>query len=546
MAFLTTSRSKAEFTLGRTLLWLGIAVLFTTLQIQQSLNSGKLLFGFMLDDDLAYYNDGLQRLYFLQRDGIIKLLKRFMTIPPHAPGGTLFALLGFAIFGVHDWAPSAARGLVIFGVILFVAEYLCRGLSLIWKLLIVSLAMTWRILGVTVVEGRPDIILGLLLASGIVLVTESNWLKSSWQKQVIAGAFFGAALVCKPSMSPITLFLLVAILSITSLIDLWRDSSARQNLWLTNAYCLGTTLVVMAPYYLVHGRSVLNYFTGVIFGQGSEVWHVNLSLTGHALFYITGAGGEWLIGYHWLGAWVFFALINLTIFWRNHQANLGQSLGQKFPLALGVMMVLTWLVLSVPKTKGVYFGTVLAGLFLFTAIQMLVFFIHRYQELAQTKYHFIVKISALGLLAFAWGQFKWPAAGAEPERWRGAYNITEQIALAVRNEIPPDAKLFVLSRGYLDMANYHILKRRAGQKYERPQYNTFILNDLETNQKLLAQADYVIIETDGDHHSRWPAYPQLPTLLADIQSPQFRLWRQYPDYLSDKGGKILIYQRVSP
>lgn len=78
-----------------------------------------------------------------------------------------------------------------------------------------------------------------------------------------------------------------------------------------------------------------------------------------------------------------------------------------------------------------------------------------------------------------------------------------------------------------------------------PQYNSFILNDLPTNQKLLAQADYVIVETDADHQSRWPAYPQMPTLLAAMQSPRFRLWREYPDYLSDKGGKILIYRRVS-
>jgi hypothetical protein len=169
---------KVEFTLGRTLLWLGIAALFTTLQIQQSLNYGRLMFGFMLDDDLGYYSDGLQRLYFLQRDGIIKLLKRLVTIPPHAPGGTLFALLGFAIFGIHDWAPSAARGLVIFGVILFVAEYLGRGLPLLGKLFIVALALTWRLLGATVVEGRPDIVMGLLLAIGIFLVTESGWLSS--------------------------------------------------------------------------------------------------------------------------------------------------------------------------------------------------------------------------------------------------------------------------------------------------------------------------------------------------------------------------------
>ncbi|APB35134.1 hypothetical protein GlitD10_2791 [Gloeomargarita lithophora Alchichica-D10] len=540
-----TPKTKVEFTLGRTLLWLGIAVLFTTIQIQQSLNSGKLMFGFMLDDDLAYYRDGLQRLYFLQRDGIIKLLKRLVTIPPHAPGGTLFALLGFAVFGIQDWAPSAGRGLVILGLIVFIAEYLCRGLALIWKLLIVVLALTWRVLGITVVEGRPDMILGLLLACGILLVTESSWLKSSWQKQVIAGAFFGAALVCKPSMSPIGLFLLISTLFVASLMDIWRDKNTQKELLPVNGYCLGTTLAVMAPYYLVHGRSAISYFSDVIFGQGSEVWHMDLSLTGHALYYITGAGGEWLIGDHWLAVWVLLALTNLLIYWQKNRREFGRSIVQNFPLALPLMMVLTWLVLSVPKTKGVYFGAALAGLFLFTGMQMLVYLLQHCQNFRPSKYRFGLGLGALGLLGFAWGQFKWPAVGAEPERWRAAYQVTEKMALDVRHGLPQDAKIFLLSRGYLDMANYHILKRRAGQKYEFPQYNSFILNDLKTNQKLLTQADYIIVETDADHMSRWPAYPQMPTLLTDIQSPQFRLWREYPDYLSDQGGKILIYQRVS-
>ena len=542
---------KVEFTLGRTLLWLGIAALFTTLQIQQSLNYGRLMFGFMLDDDLAYYNDGLQRLYFLQRDGIIKLLKRLVTIPPHAPGGTLFALLGFAIFGIHDWAPSAARGLVIFGVILFVAEYLGQGLPLLGKLFIVALALTWRLLGATVVEGRPDIVMGLLLAIGIFLVTESGWLTANWRKHVIAGAFFGAALVCKPSMFPVSLFLSFSTLFVASLIDIYRDKCTRSKLFITNAYCIGATLAVMAPYYLIHGVAAVHYFMHVIFGRGSEVWHVDLPLLDHALYYLTGPGGRWLMRRHWLRAWMVLVLISLFIYWRKNRREFWSSLMQRFPIALPIMMILTWLVLSIPKTKSVYFGATLAGLFFLTALQMLVFLVRQYYynlthaDLAHRRYLLLGWLGVLGSLGFAWGQFAWPAVGADLERLRSAYKITERIALDVQTYMPPDAKIFVLSRGYLDIAQYHILKRRAGRRYDQfPVYNSFILNDLTTNRKLLARADYVIVDTDTGEMQRWPAYPQLPALLAEVQSPKFRLWREYPDYLSDKGGKILIYQRV--
>ncbi|MEN9234233.1 MAG: hypothetical protein Q6J74_09090, partial [Gloeomargarita sp. DG02_1_bins_92] len=31
-------------------------------------------------------------------------------------------MLGFGLFGPHDWAPAAARGLVIFGLIVFIGH----------------------------------------------------------------------------------------------------------------------------------------------------------------------------------------------------------------------------------------------------------------------------------------------------------------------------------------------------------------------------------------------------------------------------------------
>ena len=537
---------KVEFTLGRALLWFGIAALFTALQIQQSLNYGRLVFGFMFDDDLIYYADSLKYLHSLQTRGLPSLIESFIKTPPHAFGATLPALLGFTVFGIHDWAPSAARGLVIFGMILFVGEYLCRGFSLVWKLIIVALTLSWRMLGLLIVAGRPDVIFGLLLACGIVLITESSWLKSSWQKQVITGAFFGAAFVCKPSMFPVSLFLLFSALFVASFIDTWRDRSNRKKLLTANIYCVATALAVMAPYYLVYGRSAIDYFISVIFGKGNEVWHQNLSLMEHASYYITGAAGKWLMGHYWLGAWMFLAVINLFIYWRRNRREFWSSFIQKFPLALPIMMILTWLVLSIPKTKSPYFGVVLAGLFLLTTMQMLIFLIRQCRSLSPSKYWFGVWLGALGLVGFAWGQARWPDIIYDRETGLRIYKVTEQLAGDIQNDIPSEAKILVLSRWYVHIAKYHISKRRAGKKYEFPQDYLFYFNDLKTNRKLLAEADYVIIELPFDHLSWLPAYSHLPTLFSEIQSsPRFRLWREYPDYLSDKGGKILIYQRVN-
>lgn len=145
---------KVEFTLGRTLLWILIASLFTTMQIQQSLRTGRLISWFLFEDDSIYYVDALRRLMVFHEGGPDKLLIDLLQNGMHAPGGTLPALLGFGLFGPHDWAPAAARGLVIFGLIVFIAEYLCRGLPLIWKLCVVILGLSWRIIGATVTEGR--------------------------------------------------------------------------------------------------------------------------------------------------------------------------------------------------------------------------------------------------------------------------------------------------------------------------------------------------------------------------------------------------------
>ncbi|MFM7438104.1 MAG: hypothetical protein ACKO2V_05795, partial [Snowella sp.] len=58
-------------------LWLAIAILFTVLQIQQSLRQGQLSLPPSYDD-ISYFNDALNRLQIFYNDGFKGLLREHM------------------------------------------------------------------------------------------------------------------------------------------------------------------------------------------------------------------------------------------------------------------------------------------------------------------------------------------------------------------------------------------------------------------------------------------------------------------------------------
>ncbi|MEN9215276.1 MAG: hypothetical protein Q6J74_04990 [Gloeomargarita sp. DG02_1_bins_92] len=538
---------KVEFNLGRTLLWILIAGLFTTMQIQQSLRTGRLISWFLFEDDSIYYVDALRRLMVFHEGGPDKLLIDLLQNGMHAPGGTLPALLGFGLFGPHDWAPSAARGLVIFGLIIFIAEYLCRGLPLIWKLCVVILGLSWRIIGATVTEGRPDLTMALLAAMGIMLITESSWLRSPWQKQVVTGLIWGLALLWKPSASIVTIFLFICALGVTSLLDWFRDKSLSRKILITNLRCMGTTFAVASIHYALNWRGILGYIHMVLFGRFSSEFHQDLSLLGHGLYYISGAAGRWLIGYHWLGILMILLLVCLVHFRYEYR----QDLWQNFPAATLVMSIITWLSVSIPKTKTPHIGAVFPALIFFIALYLIVYLIRIYRAMpSRQKLTFYAGMSLLTVLAV--GQLKWPAARYNVAAAHQVRAITQEIAVDLAKQVKPDELIIELSYWYPSVANYHILKTGIDPQLQGV---TFSHLDLANALKLFERANYVFFDTGymdtleqdlTKGKISQSDYETIQQLIRQLDSPQYKFIKEYPNpYPLEEGRKLFLYQRVT-
>jgi hypothetical protein len=537
---------KVNFTLGRTLLWLLIAGLFTAMQIQQSLRTGRLVSWFLFEDDSIYYVDALRRLMVFHGGGPDKLLIDFIQNGIHAPGGTLPAMLGFGLFGPYDWAPSAARGLVIFGLILFIAEYLCRGLPLVWKLGVVVLGLSWRIIGATVTEGRPDLTMALLAAMGILLITESSWLRSHWQKQVFTGVIWGLALLWKPSASIVTIFLFLSTLSIASLTDWCKDKNLAQKIIPVNLYCGGATLAIAFPHYAINWQGILGYINMVLFGKFSREFHRDLSFFEHGLYYISGAAGRWLIGYHWLGIFGLIVLLALGHFWYQNR----QTFWHQFPTTALIMFFITWLSVSIPKTKTPYLGAVFPALIFLVALYLVIYLIRFYQS-APSRQKLIFYGGMSVLMALAIGQFKWPAASPNAAMAQRVRAITQEIAVDLSQQVKPDELIIELSYWYSSVANYHMLKTGIDPQLRGV---TFSHQDLDNALKLFNQADYVFFDTgyldslDRDLKNgkiTQSEYEATRSLIREFNSSRYRLLKEYPNpYPLEEGRKLFLYQRV--
>jgi hypothetical protein len=107
------SNSYKQVRLKNLILWVLLSVLFTTIQINQSLRQSQLAVPITCDD-IVYFEDALARLQILYSGGPACLLLNYIESPPNSPISTLIPFIGFAIFGVKDWAPAAANGIIIF------------------------------------------------------------------------------------------------------------------------------------------------------------------------------------------------------------------------------------------------------------------------------------------------------------------------------------------------------------------------------------------------------------------------------------------------
>ena len=279
----------------------------------------KRLLNYPYYDDVAYFDDGWEKLAAYRAGGIAALIKSCTRPPPHSPFSTGLAMAAFAVFGRHEWppyhgngsvvpvwGPYAANGIIV--LFLFLCVDWLMGPDRPWwqrGLVLLMVAVT-RLPADIIWNFKPDAFWGIVTAAAVVAALRRPCGKG--RHAALAGLLFGMALMAKPSISPLT----IAVFFVT--LFFWVIALRRENpegglmpMVRPLAICAATAIFICAPYIAVGGvTATYDYTFKNVLGESRQRWVLPLSPWGHATYFLFGDGGMQIIG---LPFAVFFALL---------------------------------------------------------------------------------------------------------------------------------------------------------------------------------------------------------------------------------------------
>lgn len=278
-----------------------ISIVFVAFQIQASLHAGALSFP-PTYDDVVYYFDAATRVQTFWQGRFTDLVHGYISNPPQAPGATLLAAIGFLLFGIKPWAADSANALPLF-VFVLVLLRLFSGLPLGIALPAIIAVLGIPIFGLAIVEFRPDMWCAGLTVGGTLLIA----LRDPRDTRTAAGAgiAFAAALLMKPTFSPLVVILFGTAL-VLRLAPYLRE---RAQWWGATRACLivgGLAVLIAGPHYVLALPELAYRYYPHLFGDLAEVWQLRLSATEKALYFLTSNGSL-------LRRWVYVGIPTLAV-----------------------------------------------------------------------------------------------------------------------------------------------------------------------------------------------------------------------------------------
>jgi hypothetical protein len=241
-----------------------ISFFYTALVVQWSLRAGRLAMD-PVEDDVAYLIEGVQRLHGLDTGGFAAFFSSLWQIPPHSPWSTSLAVAGFALMGVHDWAPYVLNGSIVFLFLLLVCT-LTSGSGAATRAAIVSFVLMLPLTFRAVHDFRPDVAVGLFTAAFSLLLVklgcDADERQTELRDHLLIGIVAGIAYLTKPSFFPHTTVMLLGSMILAEVCRI-IVSGCRPEIWRTFRRVIAVligALVVAGPYYFFAGRTILEYF----------------------------------------------------------------------------------------------------------------------------------------------------------------------------------------------------------------------------------------------------------------------------------------------
>ena len=439
-----------------------ISVVFTAGVVRYSYLHGRLCVD-PTYDDCTYLQDAASRVAHLYREGFFGMARQAVTEPPHSPYSTLVCMTGFLIFGMEDWSPYLASGVLIFTMLCW-HDRLLTGLARWQKLAMLLFVLTVPLSAGALWEIRPDVACATITGMGVVAIVTRKWLDAPRKHQRLCGAVFGVALLIKPPYFLQTLALFGLSLLLASIVDCLRV----RRLMIAKAlvsWRVATipAILIAAPYYLVAGRRLAAYLYTGLFGPLRELWQANGDLAFHARYYLDGIGSVLTIKTHLTVLTI--AIVALLLRY--------MSRGRAWRLRVGafaLVVVMSYASVSISPAKNLVFGSTLATLLL-AGVVMGIRDITRAGNRAW-KRRAPVAVWALAPVALA-------AAGLVlfhlPPMWGDRYNglapikreVTQNIMQALdRARLPAGSTVFLTTAGDVtfNMLDYQALRRQANYR----------------------------------------------------------------------------------
>ena len=492
---------------GFRLLWWGtIAAAFTYFNISQSLVRGKLSVppGY---DDVSYILQGAVWANAFREGGLGELISAPIA---HSPVMVLIAFVGFLSFGFKIWAPYAVNGILVFGILLGL-DLLARKLPLYQRLLLPITVLTYPLIANVVMEFRPDILCSIVMSFFVVCCFQLNWESPHRIYKSIISSLLALGLLCKPSIFPITLLIGTIALSFSIIADWdWQDvrglnkTSLFQRLIRNNVKLIGTSLILVSPYYLFGGlKYTLNYIQVVMFGANRDMWVPTFSPAYSLLYYLTGRGG-WMMG-AWFWVDIILLIITLATVIYRKQRDLAQR-----GIAAVCTLLIAYASVTIPSTKSPFLGLIVTALLLIFTYQSMVYWLEILNH--WLKKHVSVTLNILlcvtifyGVIQFQWKSFPFVGGSitllplSESEKYNQSLEqITQEFRLLGQLESnATKQKIFIpASTSFLNPTNL-ILKFQFNhiQVFEAIglDLNRDNIDDFQVYKKKSLTADYTIL-----------------------------------------------------
>ena len=502
--------------------WLAIAAAYTALVINYSLLRGKLCV-YPFYDDVAYFEQALTLLSHYYANGVFGLIHGYIQSPPHSPFSGMLAVLAYAICGPREWAPYAANGLIVFGVILFVNAAL-DGVSFSKRLLIVLFVLTVPVMCHAVDAYRPDIASGACAAAGAALLARGPFSATKRKTRILAGVLFGAALLFKPPTLPLTLALLIAAAFAALVQDRYvRGISIGQSLSLRKwSECLLPAVLIPLPHYALTFNYYFKYVTSEIFGETREVWSRHATWQWHLRYFLDGEGGQLMLGQHLylLGLLCIGGIVYAVI--RGDSTLRGRFGG------LGLIVFIAFLVPTVVASKQEFYGTAFYFALILMALEVVLMACRRPGR------HAFVFASALFVLGALGAKFPPHRYDSGSTVVAARNRVVDDIYHALRaEEAKPSSEIYLTSSGYFNRSvlNYVALIRDLYplRIVEQP-----FTDDLAIHAREINRADFVIASERGNSEA-WEGFlksgtVQDQTLELVRNDPQFELADRFPTH----------------